>query len=160
MTPQMLRDTVTGMSEQEAAARLNQLTTELIRHNRLYHELDAAEIDDRTYDLLYRELELLEVGLLGRVAVDQCFHLDERVEEPVVVGALRDRERRADDRDAENGEEDGRPAAAGPGLVRRAHGILPSRSGLGSPARCSRRASPSSRRIVRRPPPRRGARAH
>ncbi len=70
MTPQVLRDTVNGLSEREAADRLDQLTTELIRHNRLYHELDAAEIDDRTYDLLYRELELLEARLPDMVRSD------------------------------------------------------------------------------------------
>lgn len=43
-----------------ASARVDHLVSELARHNRLYHELDAPEIDDRAYDLLYRELELLE----------------------------------------------------------------------------------------------------
>ncbi len=48
------------MDEASALERLGQLVPELIRHNRLYHELDAAEISDRAYDLLYRELELIE----------------------------------------------------------------------------------------------------
>jgi DNA ligase (NAD+) len=43
-----------------AQARIDHLVSELARHNRLYHELDTPEIDDRAYDLLYRELELLE----------------------------------------------------------------------------------------------------
>ncbi len=43
-----------------AQARLAWLVPELIRHNRLYHEEGAAEIEDRDYDLLYRELEVLE----------------------------------------------------------------------------------------------------
>ncbi len=70
MTPQMLRDQVNRLSEPDAAARLETLTVELIRHNRLYHELDAAEIDDRAYDLLYRELELLEARLPDRIRPD------------------------------------------------------------------------------------------
>jgi DNA ligase (NAD+) len=48
------------LDETEAAARIELLTAELERHNRLYHELDAPEISDREYDLLYRELETLE----------------------------------------------------------------------------------------------------
>jgi len=48
------------IGEADAAARIAFLTTELERHNRLYHELDAPEISDREYDLLYRELETLE----------------------------------------------------------------------------------------------------
>lgn len=48
------------MDREAAAARIEQLVPELNRHNRLYHESDAAEISDRAYDLLYRELELLE----------------------------------------------------------------------------------------------------
>ncbi len=70
MTPQMLRDQVNRLPEPEAVARLQELTSELIRHNRLYHELDAAEIDDRSYDLMYRELELLEARLPDHVRPD------------------------------------------------------------------------------------------
>ena len=43
-----------------AVARLVHLVDELNRHNRLYHVEGAAEIGDRAYDLLYRELEVLE----------------------------------------------------------------------------------------------------
>ncbi len=43
-----------------AAARIAALVRSLQRHNHLYHVLDAAEISDREYDLLYRELEVLE----------------------------------------------------------------------------------------------------
>jgi DNA ligase (NAD+) len=43
-----------------ARARVAELVPELNRHSRLYHTGDTPEIDDRTYDLLYRELELLE----------------------------------------------------------------------------------------------------
>ncbi|MBX2803991.1 MAG: NAD-dependent DNA ligase LigA [Myxococcales bacterium] len=49
-----------SLDDESARERLAALVPELIRHNRLYHETDAAEIDDRTYDMLYRELELLE----------------------------------------------------------------------------------------------------
>ena len=48
------------MSEAEAGSRVVALTAELNHHNHLYHELDAAEISDREYDLLYKELEVLE----------------------------------------------------------------------------------------------------
>ncbi|MFK7929099.1 MAG: NAD-dependent DNA ligase LigA [Myxococcota bacterium] len=51
---------VDGLHPDEAKRRIDWLTPELHRHNALYHDKDAAEIDDRTYDLLYRELELLE----------------------------------------------------------------------------------------------------
>jgi DNA ligase (NAD+) len=61
---------VASLSEAEARARLGWLTPEMARHNQLYHEQDAAEIDDRTYDLLYRELEALE-GRFPHLAHDQ-----------------------------------------------------------------------------------------
>lgn len=48
------------MGADEAAARVPALVGELIRHNRLYHEHNAPEISDREYDLLYKELEVLE----------------------------------------------------------------------------------------------------
>lgn len=48
------------MDEVHAKARMDELVPELIHHNRLYHELDKPEIDDHTYDKLFRELELLE----------------------------------------------------------------------------------------------------
>lgn len=51
---------ITALSRADAQARLAWLTPELARHNRLYHTEGRTEIDDRTYDLLYRELELLE----------------------------------------------------------------------------------------------------
>lgn len=57
---------------QGAAARdrIAQLTTELNRHNWLYHVQGRPEIDDRTYDLLYRELEQLEQRFPDVVAAD------------------------------------------------------------------------------------------
>ncbi|MDD6181240.1 MAG: NAD-dependent DNA ligase LigA [Desulfovibrionaceae bacterium] len=41
-------------------ARMAWLVRELERHNYLYHTLDAPEISDETYDLLFRELLMLE----------------------------------------------------------------------------------------------------
>ena len=41
-------------------ARASWLRRELVRHNRLYHQLDAPEITDEAYDALYRELVELE----------------------------------------------------------------------------------------------------
>ena len=49
-----------ALDEPAAAARIDQLVVELNRHNHLYHVVGKAEIDDRDYDLLYRELEVLE----------------------------------------------------------------------------------------------------
>lgn len=51
---------VESLDEAGASARIGVLVPELNRHNRLYHEQNAAEIDDRAYDLLYRELVALE----------------------------------------------------------------------------------------------------
>lgn len=51
---------VDALDAAAAEARLAWLVPELNRHNRLYHEGDAAEISDRDYDLLYRELERIE----------------------------------------------------------------------------------------------------
>ncbi|MGB0637877.1 MAG: NAD-dependent DNA ligase LigA [Myxococcota bacterium] len=48
------------ITEAQAQLRLDELVVELNHHNHLYHVLDSAEIDDRTYDLLFRELERLE----------------------------------------------------------------------------------------------------
>ena len=42
-----------------AKQRIDRLTAELERHNRLYHLDDSAEISDAEYDELYRELERL-----------------------------------------------------------------------------------------------------
>ncbi|MFT4625447.1 MAG: DNA ligase (NAD+), partial [Myxococcota bacterium] len=58
--PVAIRARVDGLGSAAAADRLAWLVPELNRHNRLYHRDSAPEIDDRTYDLLYRELELIE----------------------------------------------------------------------------------------------------
>ncbi len=43
-----------------ARSRVEQLRADLLRHNRLYHVLDAAEISDAEFDALFRELQELE----------------------------------------------------------------------------------------------------
>ncbi len=43
-----------------AEARLAELVPEVLDHSRRYHSADAAVIDDATYDLMVREVELLE----------------------------------------------------------------------------------------------------
>lgn len=48
------------MLREDAAARIAALTTEITRHDRLYHQLDAPEISDAAYDALFRELKELE----------------------------------------------------------------------------------------------------
>ncbi len=50
--------------------RMNQLVDELIRHNRLYHAEDRAEISDHEYDALYRELQALESAHPAEVRSD------------------------------------------------------------------------------------------
>jgi len=60
VAPERLVAHVQELADDDAIRRLRRLVVELNHHNRLYHELDAAEIDDRSYDLLFRELELLE----------------------------------------------------------------------------------------------------
>ncbi|MCB9678602.1 MAG: NAD-dependent DNA ligase LigA [Alphaproteobacteria bacterium] len=58
------------MDRAAAEIRIANLVPELNRHSHLYHTLDAAEIDDRTYDLMYRELELLEMRFPDLVRSD------------------------------------------------------------------------------------------
>jgi DNA ligase (NAD+) len=60
LDPDALETEVDAWPDDQAIARLHWLSQELARHNALYHTSDTPEIDDRTYDLLYRELELLE----------------------------------------------------------------------------------------------------
>jgi DNA ligase (NAD+) len=52
--------TTGGLSESEAAKRLEELATEIARHDRLYHDQDAPEISDAEYDALVRENRELE----------------------------------------------------------------------------------------------------
>ena len=49
-----------GMTKDDAASRVAQLTVELERHNRLYYEEARPEISDREFDRLMRELSDLE----------------------------------------------------------------------------------------------------
>lgn len=65
--PHELASLVAGLPADRAAARMAELVSELNRHGELYHQKGTPEIDDRTYDLLYRELELLEARLPDRV---------------------------------------------------------------------------------------------
>ena len=48
------------LSQKDAAEQVEQLRTEVQRHNRLYHLDDKPEITDAEYDQLYRELADLE----------------------------------------------------------------------------------------------------
>ncbi|MEQ1502780.1 MAG: NAD-dependent DNA ligase LigA [Myxococcota bacterium] len=68
--PGALTTRVAELDEAQARARLGQLVDELNHHARQYYELDAPQIDDRTYDLLYRELELLEERFPSLVRAD------------------------------------------------------------------------------------------
>ncbi len=60
LEPGAIAARVAEMDEAAARARLDALVPEVNRHNELYHRHDAPEIDDRTYDLLYREIESIE----------------------------------------------------------------------------------------------------
>lgn len=53
-----------------AAARVSVLAAELRRHNHLYHSEGKPEIDDREYDLLFRELTELEARFPDLVVSD------------------------------------------------------------------------------------------
>ncbi|MFT6230864.1 MAG: DNA ligase (NAD+), partial [Myxococcota bacterium] len=76
---------VRAMNRDAARARRDTLVPELVRHNRLYHTEDAAEIDDRAYDLLYRELELIEDRFPDLVLPDSPTH---RVGDAAVEGLV------------------------------------------------------------------------
>lgn len=52
--------TAAETEEDQARKRAAKLRTEIERHNRLYHTLDAPEITDEAYDALFRELVNLE----------------------------------------------------------------------------------------------------
>ena len=52
-----LRASCAALSQEAALRRMHALVDSLNHHNHLYHVVGAPEIDDRTYDLLYRELE-------------------------------------------------------------------------------------------------------
>ncbi|ORJ62456.1 NAD-dependent DNA ligase LigA [Geothermobacter hydrogeniphilus] len=48
------------MPDDQVVARHKALCQEILRHNRLYHRLDAPEISDAEYDQLFRELLAIE----------------------------------------------------------------------------------------------------
>lgn len=68
-----------------AAARVERLVPEIAHHDRLYHVEAAPVIDDRTYDLLFRELETLERRFPELVRPDSPTH---RVGGPPVDGLV------------------------------------------------------------------------
>ncbi|MBN1336885.1 MAG: NAD-dependent DNA ligase LigA [Deltaproteobacteria bacterium] len=51
---------VAALSPRDAPTRISGLKREIERHNYLYHTLDAPEIRDEDFDLLFAELEALE----------------------------------------------------------------------------------------------------
>lgn len=55
-----LKGMLDDMNANEAAARMKTLARELEYHSRLYYVLDAPEISDYDYDMLFRELTELE----------------------------------------------------------------------------------------------------
>jgi DNA ligase (NAD+) len=59
-----------AMDREAAAARVPALAAELRHHNHLYHSLGEPEIDDREYDLLFRELTELEARFPDLVTAD------------------------------------------------------------------------------------------
>lgn len=59
-----------ALGPEAAAARVPALAAELHRHNDLYHTVGEPEIDDREYDLLFRELVELEARFPGLVQPD------------------------------------------------------------------------------------------
>ena len=58
------------VTEQDAAAELERLATEIARHNRLYHTEDAPEISDAEYDALVRRNQALEAEFPHLVRAD------------------------------------------------------------------------------------------
>ncbi len=65
---------VKALDHPAAARRVAELVSSLQHHNHLYHHLDAPQIPDREYDLLYRELELLEEHWPDLVLEDSPTH--------------------------------------------------------------------------------------
>ena len=64
------------MDKLTAEKRINELRDLVRYHSRLYYELDAPELDDYEYDLLYHELLDLETEFLelaSRPEFQDCF---------------------------------------------------------------------------------------
>lgn len=59
-----------ALDGEAAVARIHELSRSLQRHGRLYHQQARSEISDREYDLLYRELEVLEARFPAAVLPD------------------------------------------------------------------------------------------
>jgi DNA ligase (NAD+) len=70
LTPEAVHQRAASLDQPGATERIDWLVSELNRHSELYHTHDAPEIDDRSYDLLYRELELLEGRFPGLIRPD------------------------------------------------------------------------------------------
>ncbi len=73
-TPAAVVSRAAELRLEQALTRIPDLVAELKRHSALYHTHDAPEIDDRTYDLMYRELELLESRFPRLVQSDSPTH--------------------------------------------------------------------------------------
>lgn len=58
------------LSEADAKSEMDSLVADVLRHDRLYYELDAPEISDAEYDLLYERLLELEGEWPGLVRAD------------------------------------------------------------------------------------------
>jgi DNA ligase (NAD+) len=58
------------MNEIQASARIEELRSEIRRHDFLYYSKDAPEISDEAYDALFRELRELEAAFPALVAAD------------------------------------------------------------------------------------------
>jgi DNA ligase (NAD+) len=58
------------MTHEAAVARISDLRSRLERHNYLYYTLDAPEIGDADYDMLFRELVALETAFPDLVTTD------------------------------------------------------------------------------------------
>lgn len=58
------------MGQSDAEIRVGELRAEINRHNYLYHSLDAPEISDAGFDLLFRELKSIEAEYPSLVTAD------------------------------------------------------------------------------------------
>lgn len=84
-TPAAVAARAASLDEPAAATHIAWLVSELNRHSELYHKRAAPEIDDTTYDLMYRELELLETRF---PALTQADSPTLRVGEPPIAELL------------------------------------------------------------------------
>jgi DNA ligase (NAD+) len=63
-----------ALTEEEAAAELAALASEIARHDRAYHELDAPEITDAAYDRLVRRNQAIEARFPELIREDSPSH--------------------------------------------------------------------------------------